>query len=147
MVFIETTLFTKRVYDYLTDEQYRAFQSLLLREPGIGDLIRSISMKKRNLFEELEQGLQEMKAHKSQKISLKTVSFKKKPKLKVDAELIRDTRERLNLSRAVFAMQFRVPLRTLEKWEQGATIPNDQAAALILMARKYPDTLDRLSDI
>jgi len=41
----------------------------------------------------------------------------------------------------------RVYSRTLEKWEQGETVPNDQAAALILMVRKYPDTLKRLEDI
>ena len=53
----------------------------------------------------------------------------------------------LHLSRAVFAMRLRVHLRTLEKWEQGTTVPNDQASALILMARKYPDTLNRLAKI
>jgi putative transcriptional regulator len=38
-------------------------------------------------------------------------------------------------------------VRTLEKWEQGTITPNDQAAALILLVRKYPDTLQRLEDI
>ena len=104
-------------------------------------------MKKRNLFKELEQSIGEVKAHKKRKISLRTHSFECKPQPKVDATLIRDTRERLHLSRAVFAMRLRVQLRTLEKWEQGSTVPNDQAAALILMARKYPDTLNRLADI
>lgn len=104
-------------------------------------------MKKRNLFEELEQGLQEIQSHKKGKISLRTHSFEQKSQPVVDARLVRDTRERLNFSRAVFAARLRVRLRTLEKWEQGTTTPNDQAAALILMARKYPDTLQRLSEI
>jgi putative transcriptional regulator len=104
-------------------------------------------MAKRNLFKELEQGIREMKAHKKGKISLRSHAFERKPQPKIDAALIRDTREQLNLSRAVFAMRLRVQLRTLEKWEQGATIPNDQAAALILMARKYPDTFNRLANI
>ncbi len=73
--------------------------------------------------------------------------FERKPQPKIDADLIRDTRERLNLSRSVFAMRLRVQRRTLEKWEQGKTIPNDQAAALILMVRKYPDTFNHLADI
>ena len=51
------------------------------------------------------------------------------------------------MSRAVFALKLRVPVRTLEKWEQGKTVPNDQAVALILMVRKFPDTLERLEDI
>ena len=29
--------------------------------------------------------------------------------------------------------------RTLERWEQGRSKPNDQAAALILLVRKYPE--------
>jgi putative transcriptional regulator len=104
-------------------------------------------MKKRNLFKELEQGLKEVSAHKKGKVSLRTHALASKPQPTVNATLVRDTRERLNFSRAVFAARLRVKLRTLEKWEQGTTVPNDQAAALILMARKYPDTLKRLSEI
>jgi len=40
-----------------------------------------------------------------------------------------------------------VSLRILEKWEHGETEPNYQAAALILMVRKYPDTLQRLESL
>ena len=39
MVFIEATLFTKRVKDYLSDEQYTAMQNLLIQDPAAGDLI------------------------------------------------------------------------------------------------------------
>jgi len=35
----------------------------------------------------------------------------------------------------------------LGNWEQGRARPNSQAAALILMVRKYPDTLKRLNAI
>ena len=37
--------------------------------------------------------------------------------------------------------------RTLERWEQGRSKPNEQAAALIWLVRKYPDTLDRLESL
>jgi putative transcriptional regulator len=104
-------------------------------------------MTKRNLFEELHKGIEEIQAHKEGKITLRAHAFKEKQKLSINAELIRNTRENLHLSRAVFALRLRVPLRTLEKWEQGITTPNDQAAALILMTRKYPDTLNRLDNI
>lgn len=104
-------------------------------------------MNKRNLFKELEQGICEAKSYQKRKISLRTHVFEQKPQLKIDAALIRKTREQLGLSRAVFAMRLRVRLRTLEKWEQGTTVPNEQAAALILMTRKYPDTLNRLAKI
>lgn len=66
---------------------------------------------------------------------------------KISASLILDTRKKLHMSRAVFALKLRVSLRTLEKWEHGETSPNDQAAALILMVRKFPDTLKRLEKL
>ena len=103
--------------------------------------------KKRNLFEEVKHGIQEIKAHKAAKITLRTHKFAKKPRPHVTPALILDTREKLHMSRSIFALKLRVSSRTLEKWEQGETVPNDQAAALILMVRKYPDTLERLEDI
>jgi hypothetical protein len=45
----------------------------------------------------------------------------------------------------VLARQLRVNERTLEKWEQGRAKPNKQAATLILLTRKFPDTLERLA--
>ena len=61
--------------------------------------------------------------------------------------MIRRTREELEVSRAVFARLLRVPVRTVEGWEQGRSRPRDAAAALILLARKYPDTLARLASL
>lgn len=104
-------------------------------------------MKKRNLFQELKRSIKEAQSHDQGKITLRTYKHEKKELPKVDAELIRDTREKLHLSRAVFAARLRIQLRTLEKWEQGKTVPNDQAAVLVLMVRKYPDTLKRLEKI
>jgi putative transcriptional regulator len=51
----------------------------------------------------------------------------------------------MHVYRAVFARRLRVSTRTLENWEQGRAKPNAQAAALILMVRKFPDTLEKLS--
>ncbi len=104
-------------------------------------------IKKRNLFVELEQGIKEIDAHKAKKITLRSHPAKKLPHLKVGAQLIRELREKLHMSRNMFALKLRVSPRTLEKWEQGKTEPNDQAAALILMVKKYPDTLQRLEQI
>lgn len=103
--------------------------------------------RKRSLFDELKEGLEEVQAHKTGKITLRTHSVEKKPSLKVSGELIRELREKYNMSRSVFAYKLRVSPRTLEKWEQDETTPNDQAAALILMLKKYPDTLKRLEEI
>ena len=33
------------------------------------------------------------------------------------------------------------------EWEQGRAKPNPQAAALVLLVRRYPDTLERLEKV
>ena len=65
----------------------------------------------------------------------------------MDSKLIRDTRKKLRWSRAVFARKLRINERTLEKWEQGRAKPNPQAAAVVLLVRRYPDTLQRLEKL
>jgi putative transcriptional regulator len=62
------------------------------------------------------------------------------------AELIA-LRERLNLSRALFARYLRTNPRTLENWEQGRAQPNAQAALLIRLVERFPDTVERLARI
>lgn len=103
--------------------------------------------KKRKLFTELMQGVDAMRQQREGKITLRTHHVEALPPLAVDAEMIRGIRERLRVSRAVFARRLRVSVRTLENWEQGRAAPNTQAAALILMVRKYPDTLKRLGSL
>ena len=60
---------------------------------------------------------------------------------------VREEREALKMSRHVFAFKIGVNPRTLERWEQGRSKPNEQAAALIWLVRKYPDTLKRLESL
>ncbi len=103
--------------------------------------------KKRRLFDELVQGIEEINQHLAGKITLKTYTVERTPKPEVTPEVIRETRENLHLSRAVFAHELHVSPRTLEKWEQGLTKPNEQAATLILLVRKFPDTLQRLKQL
>jgi putative transcriptional regulator len=90
------------------------------------------------------EGVEAMRHHREGKITLRSHEVGERPPLTVDAGLIRETRQRLNVSRAVFARGLRVSTRTLENWEQGRAQPNAQAAALILMVRRYPDTLSKL---
>ncbi len=103
--------------------------------------------KQRNIGGEILEGLQAIKSHYEGKVTLRTYTLEERPLPSVDARLIRQTREQLNVSRRVFARQLRVNERTLEKWEQGRAKPNKQAAALILLTRKFPDTLQRLSQL
>src|SRR5450432_7621 len=101
-------------------------------------------MAKRDIFGELMEGVAAMKSHREGKITLRSYKVDAAPLPKVDSKLIRDTRKKLHCSRAVFARKLRINERTLEKWEQGRAKPNPQAAALVLLVRKYPDTLARL---
>jgi len=104
-------------------------------------------MAKRDIFSEIMEGIAEMKAHREGKITLRSYTVEAAPLPKVDSKLIRDTRKKLRCSRAVFARRLRINERTLEKWEQGRAKPNPQAAALVLLVRKYPDTLARLDAV
>ena len=106
-----------------------------------------MAMTKRDVFSELVEGVAAMKAHREGKITLRSYKVEVAPLPKVDSKLIRDTRKRLRCSRAVFARKLRINERALEKWEQGRAEPNPQAAALVLLVRKYPDTLDRLERV
>jgi putative transcriptional regulator len=38
-------------------------------------------------------------------------------------------------------------VRTVENWEQGRAKPNAQAAVLIKLVERYPDTVQRLSEL
>ncbi len=40
MEFIETSIFTKLIPKYLTDDEYRLFQWYLIRNPEVGDIVR-----------------------------------------------------------------------------------------------------------
>jgi putative transcriptional regulator len=101
-------------------------------------------MAKRDIFTELTEGVAAMKNHRLGKLTLRSYKVDVSPLPKVDSKLLRDTRKKLRCSRAVFARKLRINERTLEKWEQGRATPNAQAAALVLLVRKYPDTLARL---
>jgi putative transcriptional regulator len=104
-------------------------------------------MSKRNILGDLMEGVAAMKRQREGKLTLRSFKVEPAPLPKVDSKLIRDTRKRLHCSRAVFARKLRINERTLEKWEQGRARPNPQAAALVLLVRKYPDTLERLERV
>jgi putative transcriptional regulator len=104
-------------------------------------------MAKRKLFAEMMEGVATMSAHREGKVTLRSYKVEPSRLPKVNAKTIREMRERLNFSRPVFARKLHVNERTLEKWEQGRAKPNPQAATLLLLVRKYPDTLERLEEL
>ena len=101
---------------------------------------------KRNIANELVQALEEAILFEQGKITLNTITIERKHS-SIEPEQIKAIRERFNMSRAVFALRLRVSPRTLEKWEQGLAKPNEQAATLLLLTSKYPDTLERLNSV
>jgi putative transcriptional regulator len=104
-------------------------------------------MSKRDVFSEVVEGVAAMKGRREGKLTLRSYKIDPAPLPKVDSRLIRDTRKKLRCSRAVFARKLRINERTLEKWEQGRANPNPQAAALVLLVRKYPDMIERLEQV
>lgn len=102
---------------------------------------------KRNLFNELKEGFTALESAREGKITLRHHVMEKKPAPSITPAELLSLREKLHLSRAVFARYLRTNVRTLENWEQGHASPNAQAAILIRMVERYPDTVERLSAI
>ena len=102
---------------------------------------------KRNLFNELKEGFTAFESAREGKITLRQHGVEKKPALTITPEELLNLREKLHLSRTVFARYLRTNERTLENWEQGRASPNAQAAILIRMVERYPDMIERLSAI
>lgn len=102
---------------------------------------------KRGLFAELREGISALAEARQGKRTLRShvVEYKAAPKVTPKA-LIR-LREELNISRALFAVYLRTNVRTLENWEQGRAKPNAQAALLIKLVKRFPDTVERLASI
>ena len=103
--------------------------------------------KKRDLFGELVEGFQALAEHREGKRTLRTHTVKLKPAPKITPRELAKVRKDMNLSRGLFAGYLRTNVRTLENWEQGRAKPNAQAALLIRMVQRYPDTVQRLAEI
>src|SRR4051812_180856 len=99
---------------------------------------------KRNIFGELVEGVEAIRKHREGKLTLKSHKIEPLHLPKVTGKLIQDVRENLQVSQGVFANLLHVNPRTLANWEQDRSTPNDQAATLILLVQKFPDTLNRL---
>ncbi len=102
-------------------------------------------MKKRNLFAELAEGFDALAEERAGKRTLRSHVVEAKPAPEVSADELLALRERLHLSRPVLARYLRTNPRTLENWEQGRAKPNAQAALLIRLVERYPDTMERLA--
>lgn len=101
-------------------------------------------MEKRNLFDEVMEGFDALRAAKDGKITLREHKVTAKAVEPVTPAELRNLRDRIGASRSVMASYLRTNDRTLERWEQGRSKPNEQATILIRLVGKYPDMLERL---
>ncbi len=104
-------------------------------------------MSKRDMFSELMQGIDDLQQERADKITLKTMTVERKPSLEISAVEILTLREKLHVSRPVFASMLRMSPRTLERWEQDKAKPDQGNATLLKLIEAYPDTLDRIAAI
>lgn len=102
---------------------------------------------KRDIFSELTEGFEALAAERTGKLTLRTVKVQVRPTPDLTPADVVAVREKLHLSRPVFAHYLRTNPRTLENWEQGRAKPNAQAALLIRMVAQFPDTVQRLEFI
>ena len=103
--------------------------------------------KRRDLSAELDEGIQALADERLGKRTLRTHAIELKPAPEVSPRQLIELREELNLSRGLFAAYLRTNVRTLENWEQGRAKPNAQAALLIRLVQRYPDTMQRLAAV
>ena len=95
-------------------------------------------MVKRDIGQEILEGIREIKDYKAGKKGLRVRSLKAPSSPKV-------IRQRLKLSQAAFARLMGVSLRTIQDWEQGRRKPSGPAVALLRIAEQKPDVFMHLS--
>jgi putative transcriptional regulator len=102
---------------------------------------------KRNLFAELKEGMDALAAEREGKVTLRKVHVEVPDQVQVSPEEIKAVREATRASQAVMARRLRVNESTYKNWEQGRTKPNAQAAILIKLVEKHPETMTMLETL
>lgn len=108
---------------------------------------KKVSKRARSVFDEVQEGFEALAASRKGKATLRTHAVEFKPAPEISPQELVRAREKLQLSRALFAAYLRTNVRTIENWEQGRAKPNAQAALLINLVMHYPDTVRRLATI
>lgn len=84
---------------------------------------------KRNIGQELLEGIEAIKKGQGKKIGVELPS---------DVKTIRN---KIGLSQSAFAALLGVSVRTLQEWEQGRRAPKGPAQALLRVADRHPEAL------
>jgi len=104
-------------------------------------------MAKRSLFDELMQGVDELKAEREGKLTLKTTEIEAPKPICITAKQIAEIREKYQYSQGVFAAMLATNVKTLRNWEQGRSEPNAQAKVLLKLVDADPNLLHSLVSI
>lgn len=121
--FVESPLFSKLVYDYLTDWRWK--MPLSEKELARRDA-------KRNIGEELLDAVRDIKAGRTGR------------RFTAESYPVVRAREKSGLTQAEFARLLGVSVRTLQDWEQGRRAPTGAARSLLLIAEKRPNVLRQI---
>ena len=89
-------------------------------------------MSRRDIGQEILEGLREVKAYNAGGIDLRHRTFSSPPSAS-------EVRAKLKLSQAAFAGLMGVSLRTLQDWEQGRRQPAGSAQMLLRIAQQHPE--------
>lgn len=94
-------------------------------------------MSKRDIGQEILEGIREVKAYKTGEINLRTRTLTEPSEPQI-------IRAKLNLSQSAFAGLMGVSIRTVQDWEQGRRKPSGPAAALLRIAEQKPEVFMEL---
>jgi putative transcriptional regulator len=95
-------------------------------------------MSKRDIGQEILEGIRDIQAYKAGKKTLRTRTLKEPAPPQV-------IRAKLRLSQAAFAGLMGVSVRTVQDWEQGRRKPSGPAEALLRIAEQKPDVFTQLT--
>ena len=86
-------------------------------------------MSKRNIGQELLDGIHAIKAGHGQRVTVQIPGD------------VKEIRCRMELSQSAFAGILGVSVRTVQEWEQGRRKPSGPAASLLRIAQRHPEVL------
>ena len=98
--------------------------------------------KKRNLFGEMMEGVRAMRGHREGRITLRSHHITPLSLPSIDEQTIRNTRERLHMSRSAFAHRLKPRANRVKTVRHICRLPEPNRDALVICARFIGDTTD-----
>ncbi len=96
---------------------------------------------KMNIFDDMREALQDAASYeRGEALNLRVTRIPARPR-PISAKEIRNIRQTLNASQALFATFLNVSPNAVRSWEQGTRRPRQAALKLLLIAKKNPKAL------